>query len=87
MVGWLCGAFTWFQLEDFEAVLQHYDDKLAARLNHNYMVQEWKFSREKHGSKRLPKDVPPVDSQVRIKQVSLTPGHPSCRPSSPHQAG
>lgn len=34
------------------------------------MEEEWEFSREKHGSKKLPKDVPPVDSYPREKMVN-----------------
>ena len=58
------------QLEEFEEVLSHHDERLAARLNTLYHKEEWRFTKEKHSNKAMPKDIPPVDAEVRRKQVS-----------------
>ena len=61
---------TYLQLEDFDTVLSHHDERLGARLNGEYLKQEWRFTKEKHSSKKMPKEIPPVDAEVRRKQVS-----------------
>ena len=58
-----------YKMSDFETLLQHYDEKLHQRLNEEYRKQELTFVKEKHGSKKMPKDVAPVDPEVRKKQV------------------
>ena len=60
-----------YSITDFETLLQHYDEQLHHRLNDEYRAQELTFTKEKHGSRKLPKDVPPVDPEVRKKQVSI----------------
>ena len=58
-----------YEMNDFETLLQHYDEQLHQRLNEEYRKQELTFVKETHGSKKMPKDVPPVNPEVRKKQV------------------
>ena len=58
-----------YNIVDFETLLQTVDEKLHSRLNDEYRVQELTFVKEKHVSKKMPKDVPPVDAEVRKRQV------------------
>lgn len=58
-----------YKLENFEDMLTHYDELLAQRLNTDYRAQELTFVKVKHTSKAMPKDLPPVDSEKRKKQV------------------
>ena len=62
-------AFLRRQLEEFEVVLSHHDERLGARLNQLYLQEEWHFTKEKHSSKKMPKDIPPVDAEIRKRQV------------------
>ncbi|ELT94310.1 hypothetical protein CAPTEDRAFT_220241 [Capitella teleta] len=58
------------KVDDFDQVLQHYDERLAQKLNREYLQDEWAFSKEKHGSRPMPRDVPPVDPGVREQMVN-----------------
>ena len=59
-------------MENFDEVLQHHDQRMANQLDQKFIEQEFKFSKERHGSKALPKDEVPVDPDIRIKQVRYT---------------
>ncbi len=56
-------------MADFAEILTHHDQKIEADLDAKYIQQEWKFAKEKHESKMMPKDVPPVDPEIRKEQV------------------
>lgn len=58
-----------YNIVDFESLLQTVDEKLHSRLNDEYREQELTFVKEKHVSRKMPKDVPPVDAEVRKRQV------------------
>ena len=60
-----------YTIVDFEALLQTVDEKLHSRLNEEYRMQELTFVKEKHVKRKMPKDVPPVDAEVRKRQVSI----------------
>ena len=49
-------------------MLHHHDQKLTSALNKQYYKDEWTFSKEKHSSKKIPKE-PPVDPGVRQDMV------------------
>lgn len=59
---------TFLQLEDFENLLSHEDERRARLLDQQYLAEEWDFGREKHGSKHMFKGEV-VFSANRIKQV------------------
>ena len=52
-------------------MLTYYDERLARQLNDQYIEEELKYTKEKFGSRSMPKDVPTVDPQIRKKQVSF----------------
>lgn len=56
-------------MEDFKQLLKCYDERLANTLDQQYSQQERKFAKERHGSRKFPKDVPPVDPEPRQRQV------------------
>ena len=58
-------------MENFEEVLSHHDQRMASQMDQKFIEQEFKFSKERHGSKALPKDEVPVDSEIRKKQVMI----------------
>lgn len=57
------------QLVAFDRMLTHHDQRLAERLNSEYLADEWDFGQESLGSKRMFKE-PPVNDQIRVNQVS-----------------
>ena len=53
-------------------MMRHHDRKLEAQLDAEYIQQERRFTKERHSSTRMPRDVPPVNAEIRKQQV-LTP--------------
>ena len=61
--------FFFFQLVDFDQLLSHHDQRLANRLDQQYLKEEWTFSKEKHGDKGRFKEPPVACSDSRIQMV------------------
>ncbi|XP_005109430.2 uncharacterized protein LOC101856693 [Aplysia californica] len=57
-----------FKLVDFQRLLSHHDERLANRLNSQYLREEWDFGKESLGSKEMFKE-PPVYTEGRIAQA------------------
>ena len=60
-------------MDEFDLLLSHYDQRLAQCLDRKYLEEEQTYTAIRHGSRQMPKDVPPVDAEVRRKQVSHAP--------------
>ncbi|KAK3591897.1 hypothetical protein CHS0354_005107 [Potamilus streckersoni] len=57
-----------FQLMDFDKLLSHHDERVAKRLNEEYLKEEWDFGKERFGGKRATLKEPPlicVDSRIQ----------------------
>ncbi|CAD5126178.1 DgyrCDS14348 [Dimorphilus gyrociliatus] len=57
-----------YELEDFNELLHHHDEKMGWKLDEEYLQEERAFSKERHGSKRLPKEST-IDPEVRRRMV------------------
>lgn len=49
--------------------MHHHDEKMGWKLDEEYLQEERAFSKERHGSKRLPKEST-IDPEVRRRMVS-----------------
>ena len=56
-------------------LVTHHDKKLEAQLDAQYIQQERRFTKEKHRITVMPKDVPPVNPEIRKQQVPCTCVH------------
>ena len=56
---------------DFRELMKHHDQKVEAQLDAEYIQQERRFTKERHSSQRMPRDVPPVNAEIRKQQVIL----------------
>ena len=61
------------QVEDFENIIQHYDERLAQYLNELYLNEEWSFGKEEFSKQKLPNELP-VNRDFRLNNVSC-PSH------------
>ncbi|GFN78730.1 dynamin-binding protein [Plakobranchus ocellatus] len=59
-----------FKLVDFERLLSHHDERMAAQLNAQFLAEEWDFGMEALGSKEMFKE-PPVYNEARIRQAKF----------------
>ncbi|OWF54977.1 uncharacterized protein LOC110466143 [Mizuhopecten yessoensis] len=56
-------------LVDFEKLLSHHDERLAEKLNNEYLREEWDFGRENLGSRHMFKDPPVRCAEDRINMT------------------
>ena len=47
----------------------YHDKKLDTELDAEYIQQERRFTKERHSCKKMPRDVPPVNAEIRKQQV------------------
>ncbi|GFR60698.1 hypothetical protein ElyMa_001827700 [Elysia marginata] len=57
-----------FKLVDFDRLLSHHDERVAARLNAQFLAEEWDFGMEVLAGKEMFKE-PPVYTEGRISQA------------------
>ncbi|KAJ8298586.1 hypothetical protein KUTeg_022646 [Tegillarca granosa] len=58
-----------FKLVNFEKLLSHHDQRLAVKLNNEYLKEEWDFGFEKFSSKKMFKEPPIVCAEERMQQA------------------
>ncbi|XP_069133072.1 serine-rich adhesin for platelets-like isoform X2 [Argopecten irradians] len=58
-----------FKLVDFEKLLSHHDERLAEKLNNEYLLEEWDFGKEHLGSSHMFKDPPVRCAEDRINMT------------------
>ena len=63
--------FFFCQVEDFENIIQHYDERLAQYLNELYLDEEWSFGKEEFSKQKLPNELP-VNRDFRLNNVSCS---------------
>lgn len=61
--------FCVMKVEDFEHIIQHYDERLAQYLNELYLDEEWTFGKEEFSKQKLPNELP-VNRDFRLHNVS-----------------